>query len=189
MLAAKVPLKDRLLVTSNSFCLQPILPVASSHQRPTLYKSWSEGNLYKAYVAHLEEGLSVRRAAKAYGVPKSTLQDRVSGRVPSGKKSGPCKFLSDKEEVELVNFICGCAVVGYAKSKQQILCSVQNVVENKGIEGAVITDGWWTSFERRHGQLTVRAGEQLSYSRAISTSPQIISDYYDLLEQTLMVTI
>ena len=93
-------------------------------------------------------------------MPKSTLKDRVSGRIPFGKKSGPCKFLSDEEEVELVNFICGCAAVGYAKSKQQILCLVRNVVENKGIEGAVTTDGWWTSFKRRHGQLTVQAGEQ-----------------------------
>ena len=109
-----------------------------------MYKSWSEGNLYKAYLAHLEEGFSVRRAAEAYGVPKSTLQDRVSGKV---------KFLSDEEELELVNFMCGCAAVGYAKSKQQIISLVRSVVQSKGIEDAVVMDGWWFSFKRRHGQL------------------------------------
>ena len=122
----------------------------------------------------MEEGLSVRRAADAFGVPKSTLQDRVSGRVCFGAKSGPPKFLSDKEELELVNFLCGCAAVGYAKSKQQVLSLVRSVVRTKGIE-ATVTDGWWSSFKRRHGQLTVCAAEPLSYSRAVASSPQIIS--------------
>ncbi len=118
----------------------------------------------------------MRRAAETYGIPKSTLQD---GKVPFGKKSGPSKFLTDEEELELINFICGCAAVGYAKSKQQIISVVRNVVQSKGgVEGAVVTDGWWTSFKRRHGQVTVRATEELSYSRAVSTSPQIISHCY-----------
>ena len=42
-------------------------------------------------------------------MPKSTL----SGRVLFSKKSGPAKYLSDEEELELLNFICGCAFVGY----------------------------------------------------------------------------
>ena len=188
MLAAEVPFKDRMFVASGTFhnAKLPGLPFATGRQRLTTYKSWSEGNLYKAYLAHLEEGFSVRCAAEAYGIPKSTLLDSVSGKVPFGKKSGPCKFLSDEEEFELVNFMCGCAAVGYAKSKQQIISLVRSVVQSKGIEDAVVTDGWWSSFKRRHGQLTVRAAEELSYSRAVSTPPQIISRYFDLLEQTLL---
>ena len=179
----EIPLKERLLVASIK---PPSHSFNATIPRKATYKSWSEGNLYKAYLSHVEEGLSVRRAAEAHGVPKSTLQDRVSGRVPFGKKSGPSKFLSDEEEFELVNFICGCAAVGYAKSKQQIIALVRNIVSSKGMEGAIVTDGWWTSFKKRHGQLTVRAAEPLSYFRAVSTSPQIISRYFDLLEQTLI---
>ena len=177
-------LNDRILVAKRTFnkpvTVKPVVPSS----RPLKYKSWSESNLHSAYLAHVEEGLSVRRAADAFGVPKSTLQDCVSGRVCFGAKSGPPKFLSDEEELELVNFLCGCAAVGYAKSKQ-ILSLVRSVVRTKGIE-ATVTDGWWSSFKRRHGQLTVRAAEPLSYSRAVASSPQIISRYYDILEQTLL---
>ena len=45
-------------------------------------------------------------------MPESTLQDRISGRVPFGAKSGPPKYLSDEEEAELVS---GFVAVGYAR--------------------------------------------------------------------------
>lgn len=192
MLSTQLSLKDRLLVASNtktsrSQLLPPSVPAdRGTKVLPVARKNWNETNMYKAYLAHVEDNVSVRRAAEMYGVPKSTLQDRISGRVPFGKKSGPTKFLTDEEETELVNFICGCATVGYAKSKQQILSLVSNVVKSKGIQESAVTDGWWRSFKGRNAQLTIRAGEQLSYSRAVATSPEIIARYFDLLEQTLI---
>ncbi len=56
----------------------------------------------------------------------------MTGKVAFGRKSGPAKFLSDEEETEFANFLCGCAAVGYAKSKQQVLTLVRNIVESKG---------------------------------------------------------
>ena len=85
-------------------------------ERPPRYKQWGEqlGNAFK----EVKEGrLSVQRAAELYNVPKSTLSDRVSGRVEFGSHSGPARYLTDEEEEELVNFICGCASMGYAKTK------------------------------------------------------------------------
>lgn len=58
--------------------------------------------------------LMVRRAAMTYNIPKSTLHDRVSGKVLPGAKSGALRYLTDEEE-ELVRWIEGCAEVGYAK--------------------------------------------------------------------------
>ena len=55
------------------------------------------------------EGLSVRRVALMYGVPKSTLGDRISGRVLYGSTCGREKYLSDEEEEELAIFIENCA--------------------------------------------------------------------------------
>ena len=47
-------------------------------------------------------GMSVREAASRFGVPKSTLGDRVSGRVQSGAVSGPKTYLTADEETEFV---------------------------------------------------------------------------------------
>ena len=58
----------------------------------------------KAINAVLNEGMSIRRASEHYAIPKSTLGDRISGRVLPGSKSGPRHNLNDEEEEELVTF-------------------------------------------------------------------------------------
>ena len=83
--------------------------------RPVKYKNWTESKLYKAFEA-FQEGMSIHRASESHGVPCSTLQDRVS---------------DDEEEEELVQFILGCAAMCYAKSKQEIIAIIRNVVAAK----------------------------------------------------------
>ena len=53
-----------------------------------------------------------------YSVPKSTLQDRITGRVPFGSRCGPERYLSEEEEEELVGFIEGCSDIGYQGQKK-----------------------------------------------------------------------
>ena len=89
--------------------------------RPKTYKSWNEDKLRQACM-EVQHGHSVRQAAETYmyGVPKSTLQDRVSGRVPFGAKSGPPSYsLTEEEEDELDSFLTSCASLGYARSSSK----------------------------------------------------------------------
>ena len=79
--------------------------------------------------------MSIRQAAEQYGIPKSTLSDRVSGQVKFGAHSGPPRYLSDAEERELANFICQSARMRYAKTKKEILAIVQAILATKS--GAV----------------------------------------------------
>ena len=46
--------------------------------RPEKYR-WSPENLERACNAVTQEGLSYRRTAEEYQIPKSTIQDHVSG--------------------------------------------------------------------------------------------------------------
>ena len=74
-------------------------------------------------------------AAIQYGVPKSTLGDRVSGRVLPGKNSGPPTYLNSLEEKELVQFLLRCCEIGYAKSRKQEKVSVGFGKEGNGTKG------------------------------------------------------
>jgi len=67
----------------------------------------------------------VRRAVEEYRVPRSTLHDRVSGRVQHGAASGPPRYLSDEEEKELAEFLRNCAKVGYARTRLQVMALVR----------------------------------------------------------------
>ena len=156
-------------------------------ERPKTFKTWKEESMGLA-ISAVSEGMSVRRAASDFDVPKSTLHDRISGKVSIDARSGPERYLNDKEEEQIVNFIVGCSKIGYARSKKQILALVSAIVAKKrGLEEGdiVVTKGWWASFQRRHPQLSLRCAEALSYARAIAQDPEILNSYYDLLEKTL----
>ena len=51
-----------------------------------------------------DENSPILQAAKKYDVPKSTLHDRISGKVHHGDKPGPKPLLSAVEESEFANF-------------------------------------------------------------------------------------
>ena len=186
-------LKDRVF---RSTCTSTSFNPLSSSSRSKEYKSWDEDQLHRACEAvqrdratAQKEGkkqrMSVRRAADAYHVPKSTLQDRLSGRVIFGAKSRPQKYLCDLEEEELVSFLIGSASIGFVRTRTQVLTIVQNVVTKKAVN-AVVCHGWWESFKRRHSNITIRTAEHLSYCRAVASSPKVLDSYYDVLEQALV---
>ena len=85
----------------------------------------------KAINAVLNEDMSIRRASEHYAIPKSTLGDRISGRVLPGSTSGPRRHLNDEEEEELVTFLRRCASVGFSKSRKELLALVQAMAEQK----------------------------------------------------------
>lgn len=148
--SSDVPLKDRVLKSSNLS-----VPLVSLSRRPDTYKHWTDMQIDKALDAVRKKSFTVRRAAEEFGVPKSTLHDRISGRVQVGGHSGPSKYLSDEEEDELEEFLVGAAAVGYARSRQQVIQLVQDVVTRKGL-AVHVSHGWWDSFKRRHPKLTLR---------------------------------
>ena len=159
----------------------------TSTSRPKVFKSWND-ECMKLAILGVSEGMSVRRAAYEFGVPKSTLQDRISGKVGLDAKSGPERYLNDSEEEKLVNFLVGCSRIVYARSKKQVLAIVSAVLSKKrGIDEneVIVTKGWWSSFQKRHPKLSLRSAESLSYAPAVAEDPEILNMYYDLLERTL----
>ena len=75
--------------------------------------------------------LTVRRAALEYNVPKTTLHDRLTGKVLPGAVGGAPRYLDDEEEEELVRWLIGCAEVGYAKSIREVRAIVGAIVAKK----------------------------------------------------------
>ena len=72
--------------------------------RPRKLRLWTHKQMSSAIEAVTSGSLGVNRSALQYGVPKSTLKDRIAGRVKHGTKPGPVTYLETKEEEELVNF-------------------------------------------------------------------------------------
>ena len=77
--------------------------VVKRSKRPAAkLRQWSDESMLGA----VREGeFGVNRAALEYGVPRTTLKDRLSGRVTHGSQSGAKPYLSREEEKELFDFL------------------------------------------------------------------------------------
>ena len=154
--------------------------------RPISYKDWDDCDMERALEEVSSGSMTIRRAAEEYGVPRSTLGDRASGRVICGAKSGAPTYLSPEEEEELVQFLVGSAEIGYPKSVREVRTLVGAILSNKGDSGVgCVSTGWWERFRKRHPTLSLCQGESLAYKRDIATNRDVINKYFDLLEETI----
>ena len=81
----------------------------------------------------VEDGSPVNQAARDHGVPKTTLRDRLSGRITHGSKPGPKPYLTSSEELELSSFIKESAKVGYGRTRKNVMIIAERVAKDKGI--------------------------------------------------------
>ena len=79
--------------------------------------------------AVIDGKMGVNRAADQYGLPRSTLKDRVSCR--HGTKSGPQLYLSYEEEEELATYLIKRVEIGYPKTKDEVIGIVRQALYKK----------------------------------------------------------
>ena len=101
-----------------------------------------------AAIESVKGGQSIKRAAEVHGVPRTTLQDRVKGKVVHGVNPGPQPYLQPAEEKELSCFLAEVAAVGYGRTKKQVKLLAEMVARDKGVlrsttrnKGGKVSDG------------------------------------------------
>lgn len=172
------PLRERVFKSGYSE------PRSSTPVRPSHYKQWTDFDMNAAMRAVIDERKSVREAAEKYDVPRSTLGDRISGRVLPGATSGPHSYLTREEEKELVSFLCRAAQIGHGRTRKEVIAIVQRVLDARG-SNKKVSSGWWSSFISRHPEMTLRTPATLSIARASASDCCALDNYFDELESTL----
>ena len=166
---------------------QPIVAVRSPKKR----KKWTKEQMVKAMEA-VRSGSGINRAALDYGVPHTTLKDRLSGRVKDGVLPGPEPYLASEEEKELATFLVDCAAVGFGKTRREVMGIVEQVIlekeaaeKRKILRAEKISDGWWRRFQKRQKELSLRRGDNTSHLRMDAVNGDTMKQYFDLLEDVL----
>ena len=113
------------------------------------WKEWSNESIWKLLLRLWKktEGQRLLRASHDHGVPKTSLHDRVSGRVLHGVNPGPKPHLNSAEEKELGTYLKHCAKGGSGKTQRDVLGLVQTAATEKGVlRSSRVSKGWWWCF-------------------------------------------
>ena len=123
-------------------------------------KQWTEESMIAAIRAVKEDSTATLRAAIEHGVPRTTLQDRILGKVVHGTKPGPKPYLEPIEENELSNFLVDTAKAGFGKTRKEIKALIEKVAREKGVlKKQKVSDGWFRRFKERQPQLSLQRGD------------------------------
>jgi hypothetical protein len=138
-------------------------------------------------IASLESGeqKSLRIAATTYGVSKSVLHDRMTGKHKSAL--GRVTILSETTEQLLVQLIVKMSDIGFSLTRNELLELVTNYLkkteQTELFKNSTPTKNWYYSFIKRHrATLTTRKSNNMPSNRARSTNVKVIDRWFDGLK-------
>ena len=126
--------------------------------------------------------ISINKAADKYGIPRTTLKDKLAGRTPLISTQGPNPYLTKEEEGEIVTWAVHMSRIGYGRTKEQIFDIVQTLLTKHPRPNPFVNNRpgreWWNGFLKRNPSLSLRVAENLSKARAVSCSKEVIMDWF-----------
>lgn len=149
---------------------------------------YSPTAMTNAYHAARAMNLAVKSAARQFGVPQTTLRDRVMSRIdPETVSSGPHALFTQEEEALFVNHLKTMAELGYGYSRSEVVDQATNfaVYLQKRDKNHPLSDRWYRGFMARWPEMKLVKPRALSNCRAEATSKASITKYFNNLESVL----
>lgn len=104
---------------------------------------------------------SICKASKSYGIPKTTLRNRLESADSRKKSMGPSSQLGDEAEKKLANHIKQLQSVGFAPTRSDVKSIAYDLAESLGRNHTFCSKQqkagkvWLQSFLRRNKDISV----------------------------------
>ena len=155
----------------------------------THYRKYSPTSLGTAYEKVLSKEMSAYKASKVYGIPKSTLMDRLKGRVDSETlSSGPPPMFTLEQESKLVDHVKKMASLGYGYTRTEVTGLATDFAIELGLRqkhDKSLSLQWFRSFLERWPEIKSLRPRSLALSRAKAASQETIDAYFEQLESIM----
>ncbi|XP_055373588.1 uncharacterized protein LOC129606961 isoform X2 [Condylostylus longicornis] len=129
--------------------------------------------------------ISIRAAAEKYGIPRSTLHDKLKGKTPEGPTTrGPDPVLTKDEELQIAEWCGKLSKCGFPLQVDDLLNTVEQILKHTG-RANPFKNGrpgrtWLRGFFRRNPGLSLKEAENITKGRAVVTEEYIKKWFQDL---------
>lgn len=160
-------------------------------ERTTTKGKWTKEELAKAVEA-VSAGNSLRSTARKFGIPFSTLQDRIKKNVPiTGPSLGRHSTFSAEVEKGMAENIKLLAKLFYGLSPLQvrnaafIYAEKHNIKHNFNRERKLAGKDWLYGFFKRNPSITIRQPEATSMNRVTAFNIDEVKLFFQNLEDVM----
>ena len=123
---------------------------------------------------------SIRKASVTYHVPRTTLQDRLRGRVARKDSRANSHKLTSTEEQALVEWILDLDERGYPLRIQDLRDAAKLLLNQRDPAGTIGIN-WPTNFTNRRPELKSKFNRKYDYERALCEDPEKIHTWFRLV--------
>ena len=139
-----------------------------------------------AVQAYRNGQMSMREAAKRFGVAQSTLSTRVNGI--SLERLGRPTTLSEFTETLLVKMLITCNDIGFSLTRPETLDIVESYLKETNqsqiFKNGRPSDDWYYDFIKRHdNELTLRYSSNMPSNRAMATDPVLFEAWFEKMKK------
>lgn len=147
------------------------------------YQKYDVIKLDAAVAAVQANRMSQRKAAKQYGVPPSTISDRLTGYSHGDVKPGRPQVIPFKIEEEVVSQVIKGAEQGFGTTRVQLMQKRGRVVKAMKLKTPFRnqTPGkqWFLNLKRRHTSVTLRKPERTTTTRMRGMNSTLCGNYFE----------
>ena len=126
---------------------------------------------------------NIREAARAYNVPRTTLQRRLNGHTSRSETRANSHKLTQNEEESLVQWILSLDRRG-APPRPSHIQEMANILLAE--RGQLVGINWVTNFIKRRDEIKSRYSRQYDYRRAKCEDPEAIKEWFNRVQITIM---
>ncbi|XP_052257808.1 uncharacterized protein LOC127862643 [Dreissena polymorpha] len=151
--------------------------------------SYDIDDLQRAFMAVKDNQMSIRKSALYFNVPKTTLIDRLHGRISIGTvKPGPDPLFTLDQESLLASHIQTMGEVGFGYTRQETINLASDYAFTLGLRPREkpLTDRWLYKFLDRWPELMVKKTRSLDIARARCATRDAVDRYFNKLHETLV---
>lgn len=151
-------------------------------------RKWSEEEV-RCAIEKIRNGRSFHAVSKETSIPKSTLFSKMKGSRPMGITRNGKTILNDHEENSLKDWLTHPSQEAFPVTKRKVMSSLAHLLVTldrpnpfpKGIPGKT----WFTSFLRRHQQVSTRVAQNLANKRKAQITDLDVHEWFEEVQAEL----
>ena len=144
-----------------------------------IMKQYTEDDVNQALDA-IASGQSLRKAAIQWGIPRSTLQDRLNGNQPWNGAFSSRQRLSTTQENHLSQWVLSQAALGLPPTHSQLKDFAERVLRTQG-DSQPLGKHWVQAFLKRNPSIKVQRSKSIDSKRINGASTNVIRRWFRYL--------
>ncbi|KAM3525797.1 hypothetical protein NHJ13051_003788 [Beauveria bassiana] len=140
---------------------------------------YTEQDLQNA-IQDVISGMSTRKAAARWSIPRATIQHRINGKVPRKEAFESMQRLPAIQESHLVSWILIQDHLGNPPTHEQVRKIASSLCRRNGDDHDV-GKNWLQGFLKRNPEIKTLRGKRLDFERLNGASTYAIQSFFKLL--------